>query len=91
MAKKVSLDIINPDKNSATGIQQTMAPTNDGVRAIEGSSDNASIWKSRIQPLNAKKQSSNNAADGIVYGEDKRKQAEESIQKVMYFNCWTQS
>ncbi|GMY37211.1 hypothetical protein FCV25MIE_32453 [Fagus crenata] len=69
------------------------------VAVIEGSIGHGSQMNSDLRPLNEGKwthfSSINSPDDGLhvqASNEDnRRKQAEESLQKVMYLNCWAQS
>ncbi|EEF37710.1 conserved hypothetical protein [Ricinus communis] len=50
-----------------------------------------SKWKSTHQCSDASNKTHLFSCNDGGDGESKRKQAEESFQRVMYFNCWAQS
>ncbi|XVF25916.1 hypothetical protein REPUB_Repub13aG0255300 [Reevesia pubescens] len=69
------------------------------VAAVEGHIDCSSKWNSSLRPINATKRMYFSAASSSqerLYSsgkteKDDRNQTEESLQRVMYLNCWTQS
>ncbi|GMI82388.1 Wound-induced polypeptide 1 [Hibiscus trionum] len=69
------------------------------VAAVEGHIDCGSKWSSGLQPIHAGKgrcSSTAGSSDDTIYvqgktKENNRNQSEESLQRVMYLNCWTQS
>ncbi|GLT83053.1 hypothetical protein SLE2022_013660 [Rubroshorea leprosula] len=68
------------------------------VVAGEGHGDYGSKLNSSRRPLNVGNQRSFSTVDERFCGgsgggesEENRRQAEESLQRVMYLNCWTQS
>ncbi|XWS19518.1 hypothetical protein CRYUN_Cryun31cG0023000 [Craigia yunnanensis] len=69
------------------------------VAALEGHRYCSSKWNSSLRPINASKRryfSTAISSDDRLYAggntkEDNRNQAGESLQRVLYLNCWTQS
>ncbi|KAB2029593.1 hypothetical protein ERO13_D05G169000v2 [Gossypium hirsutum] len=69
------------------------------VAAVEGHRDCSSKWSSSLRPINASKGNhfpTAASSDDRQYikaksNENNRNQSEESLQRVMYLNCWTQS
>ncbi|TYJ34568.1 hypothetical protein E1A91_A05G177800v1 [Gossypium mustelinum] len=69
------------------------------VAAVEGRRDCSSKWSSSLQPINASKGNhfpTAASSDDRQYiktksNENNKNQSEESLQRVMYLNCWTQS
>ncbi|CAK7350726.1 unnamed protein product [Dovyalis caffra] len=62
------------------------------LAGIEGQTNHGSKSNSTFHSWNSRKKSYFSAGNGgvAIDGESKRKQAEESFQRVMYLNCWTQ-
>ncbi|XWS12742.1 hypothetical protein CRYUN_Cryun37aG0116600 [Craigia yunnanensis] len=70
------------------------------VVAVEGHRDCSTKWNSSLRPINASKgryfSTVSSSDEDRLYGRGKtnevnRNQTEESLQRVMYLNCWTQS
>ncbi|KAG5234881.1 hypothetical protein IMY05_011G0027000 [Salix suchowensis] len=61
-----------------------------GLAGIEGQTSHDSKSNSTFQSWNSRKKSYFSGGSGDRDGESKRKQTEESFQRVMYMSCWTQ-
>ncbi|KAL9346740.1 hypothetical protein Peur_061593 [Populus x canadensis] len=57
---------------------------------IEGQPSHGSKSNSTFRSWSSRKKSYFSGGNGGRDGESKRKQAEDSFQRVMYLNCWTQ-
>ncbi|KAF9672263.1 hypothetical protein SADUNF_Sadunf11G0023200 [Salix dunnii] len=61
-----------------------------GLAGNEGQTSHGSKSNSTFQSRNSRKKSYFSGGNGDRDGESKRKQTEESFQRVMYMSCWTQ-
>ncbi|PIA34392.1 hypothetical protein AQUCO_03800184v1 [Aquilegia coerulea] len=61
---------------------------------VQGCSDQGYKWSNKLRSFQLSKERFSSSFNGFrlsEFGNDKMKQADESIQKVMYLSCWGQS